>query len=202
MVDIHDEAAWEQWVDHLAEHHFLVIDEFISEEELRDFQAYFQAQKAADALAKAGIGSQGQFQIKAEVRGDYIKWLDPEQDQAVRPFFDRIEVMMSQLNRYCYLSLRSAEFHLAHYPKGTFYKRHLDQFSTKSNRLISVILYLNDQWQPGDGGELRLFLPEGEKTIAPIACRVAILRSNLVEHEVLETHKDRYSITGWLKTGN
>lgn len=198
VVDIHNEGNWVDWMDRLSEDNYLVIDDFISGEELVTFRSYFEKQLQQDTLTKAGIGTADQFQVRKEVRGDYIKWLDRATDTHLASFFDRIDVMIRQLNRYCFLSLSGAEFHLAHYPKGTFYKRHLDQFQQRNNRLISVILYLNEEWQQGDGGELNVYLDHKDETIAPVARRVVLLRSNLVEHEVLETHKDRYSITGWL----
>lgn len=198
VVDIHNEQNWLDWTDQLSEDNYTIIDQFISDEELAIFRSFFRSQQENDALTKAGIGTLDQFQIKEEIRGDYIKWLDPERDTRMTPFFDRIDTVIRMLNRYCYLSLSGAEFHLAHYPVGTYYKRHLDQFQNRNNRLISVILYLNDDWEPGNGGELKVFLDDREEIIDPVARRVVLLRSNLVEHEVLMTNKDRYSITGWL----
>ncbi|UXX80472.1 2OG-Fe(II) oxygenase [Reichenbachiella carrageenanivorans] len=194
----YQEGIWIDWVDALSEENCLVVDDFITDHELSIFLDYFQENLKEDDFKKAGIGTGSDFQLKSQVRGDYIRWLNREQDIALADFFERVDEAIARFNRYCFLSLSGSEFHMAHYPKGTFYKRHLDQFNQRSNRLISVILYLNKDWKSGDGGELKLYLDDHEKTVAPIAKRIVFMRSDQVEHEVLETHVDRYSLTGWL----
>lgn len=192
------EEDWINWVDRLSEDHYLVVDDFINDDELTTFLSFFKENLQDDGFKKAGIGTGEEFQLKTEVRGDYIRWLDRSKDVALKDFFEKVDEVIQVLNRYCFLSLSGSEFHMAHYPEGTFYKRHLDQFNKRSNRLISVILYLNKSWQPGDGGELEVFLAHKAEKIAPVAKRVVFLRSDQVEHEVHLTHKDRYSLTGWL----
>ena len=192
------EDTWINWVDQLSEDNYLVIDDFIEDQELDVFLSYFQESLEEDDFKPAGIGTGQDFQLKREIRGDKIKWLDRSKDLELTRFFERVDETIGVLNRYCYLSLSGSEFHMAHYPQGTFYKRHLDQFNSRSNRLISVILYLNKNWQEGDGGELKVFLNGEERTIAPIAKRCVIMRSDKVEHEVMITNKDRYSLPGWL----
>lgn len=192
------EDTWIDWVDRLSEDNYLVIDDFIEDQELEVFLRSFRDSLEEEDFKPAGIGAGQDFQLKREIRGDKIKWLDRSRDVDLANFFERVDETIGVLNRYCYLSLSGSEFHMAHYPQGTFYKRHLDQFNSRSNRLISVILYLNKNWQEGDGGELKVFLNEEERTIAPIAKRCVIMRSDKVEHEVMMTNKDRYSLTGWL----
>ncbi|MEQ8474022.1 MAG: 2OG-Fe(II) oxygenase [Marinoscillum sp.] len=197
-MTIYTEDTWVSWVDRLSEDNYLVVDDFISDQELEVFLSYFQEHLAEADFKKAGIGTGTEFQLKTEIRGDYIRWLDRDKDLELSEFFARVDESISVLNRYCFLSLSGSEFHMAHYPQGTFYKRHLDQFNHRSNRLISVILYLNKAWKTGDGGELKVYLEGKEEVIAPIAKRVVFMRSDMVEHEVLLTNKDRYSLTGWL----
>ena len=189
---------WIDWVDALSEESCLVIDDFISDQELDIFLTYFQDHLEVNDFKKAGIGTGTDYQLKSQIRGDYIRWLNRSTDIELADFFTKVDEAIQKLNRYCFLSLSGSEFHMAHYPKGTFYKRHLDQFNHRSNRLISVILYLNKNWKEGDGGELKLYLENKEKVIAPVAKRLVLMRSDQVEHEVLETHVDRYSLTGWL----
>jgi SM-20-related protein len=58
---------------------------------------------------------------------------------------------------------------------------------------------LNKNWKPENGGELKLYLENGEElTIEPRAGTLVVFESHM-EHEVLMSHADRYSITGWLK---
>ena len=114
--------------------------------------------------------------------------------------------MVVYLNRTCFLGILQKEFHYAVYPKGTFYKRHLDTFQNDSRRKLSMVCYLNDKnWLASNGGELTLYLPDetGEQAldIIPRPGRVVIFESQILEHEVKPVlNSERLSITGWLKT--
>lgn len=83
------------------------------------------------------------------------------------------------------------------YPKGSFYKRHLDQFNNRSNRMITMIIYLNENWKKEDGGELKIYKNNTEILVEPLANRSIIFKSAALEHEVLPTNAGRNSITGW-----
>ena len=199
MIDIDDENQWVDWMDRLADDNYVVIDDFLAENEISAICSFFEEKLAQDDFDKAGFGTLNQYTVDKKIRGDYIKWLDEKEDIRVDVYFEKIHILIQKVNRLCYLSLSGVEMHLAHYPKGTFYKRHLDQFEHRNNRMISVILYLNIDWKEGDGGELKAYLPSGQdRIIAPLANRLVLLRSNIVEHEVLMTQCDRRSVTGWL----
>jgi SM-20-related protein len=194
-----DEEQWINWVDTLSDHHYVVMDDILSPQDLNAFKSYFEEKREAEALKKAAIGTLNQKQVDQSIRGDQILWLkNQDTDARLTPFFQWAELLKNQLNRYCFLSLSGYEVHFAHYPVGTFYKRHLDQFQGRNNRLISMILYLNQDWETSHGGQLKIYLPDGEKTIDPVFGRMVLFKSDLLEHEVLMTHKDRFSITGWM----
>jgi SM-20-related protein len=159
---------------------------------------FFHEMEESDKLKKAGIGSQQDFQVKAEIRGDFIYWLDESRDTKLAPFFGLMDDLTQNLKRYCYLSLSGSEFHIAKYPAGSFYHRHLDQFSERTNRQITVLIYLNKNWEKGDGGELVIYKDGEEINVEPIAKRLLVFKSELIEHEVLTTNVPRYSLTGWL----
>lgn len=185
--------------DQLATQYYAVVDNVFPTNLYQRLTEFSDRLIEQDRLRRAGIGSLGQFELNREVRGDEIFWLQRnETDQGIVHFFNEIQSLMESLNREFFLSLNDAEFHFAHYPPGTFYRRHLDQFKGRNNRQISVILYLNDQWKPGDGGELKVYTNDGDELIAPIGNRLAVFRSDTVEHEVLPTQVLRRSITGWL----
>jgi SM-20-related protein len=88
--------------------------------------------------------------------------------------------------------------HRTIYPIGSFYKRHLDQFKKDDKRKLSVICYLNTDWKESEGGQLRIYLPNGSTDIFPLAGRLVCFRSDLLEHEVLPATRERLSLTGWL----
>lgn len=199
---VHSEEAWIKWMDILAQQDYVVIDDFISKDIFQSIMNYFRDMENRDKLQKAGIGKSGEFQIKSAVRGDFIHWLNREQDTELLSLFELMDEVTQNLRRHCYLSLTDSEFHIAKYPAGSHYNRHLDQFQERSNRQITVLIYLNENWRPGDGGELKIYREgvesETEILIEPIARRLLLFKSDCVEHEVLTTNVPRYSLTGWL----
>jgi SM-20-related protein len=194
----YSEEQWLSWMDRLAEDDYVIVDDFISDELYGNIMNFFHEMEESDKLKKAGIGSQQDFQVKAEIRGDFIYWLDESRDTKLAPFFGLMDDLTQNLKRYCYLSLSGSEFHIAKYPAGSFYHRHLDQFSERTNRQITVLIYLNKNWEKGDGGELVIYKDGEEINVEPIAKRLLVFKSELIEHEVLTTNVPRYSLTGWL----
>lgn len=177
---------------------YLIVDDFINEELYQDIMRFFSEVEKADRLRKAGIGSMDEFQVNSTIRGDVIYWLERERDQELESFFCLMDELIFALRRYCFLSLSGSEFHIAKYPAGTHYERHIDQFNERSNRQITVLIYLNQNWKERDGGELKMYLENETKLVKPIAKRLLLFRSATIEHEVLKTHTPRYSLTGWL----
>ena len=119
-------------------------------------------------------------------------------------YLDSLEKVRTELNRNLFLGLLDFEGHFAVYPDGGFYKPHLDQHRETADRIISVILYLNPDWQPGDGGELKLLTTPGDRegefvTIEPRMGTLVCFLAGDFWHEVLPTKKSRASITGWFR---
>lgn len=183
-----------------------ITDNFLSPSEVAALAARLHRRREAGQFRSAGIGNQ-QVLVENTIRGDEILWIDEATatpDEAA--FLQRIGEFVQYVNQTCYLGLREFEFHYALYPAGTFYKRHLDQFRSDSRRKLSVICYLNIDWQEADGGQLALYLPDPESkterqlTITPTAGRLVCFESGRLEHEVLPATRERLSVTGWLKT--
>lgn len=195
---IYSEDQWIRWMDELAIQDYVIADDFISDEMFRLIMKFFREKEENDQLKKAGIGSSGEFQLNASVRGDFIHWLERERDSELEPFFGLMDELIESLKRYCFMSLSGSEFHIAKYPEGSHYDRHLDQFNERSNRQITVLIYLNQNWKNGDGGELKIYKAGEEILVEPIAKRLLLFKSDVVEHEVLTTNVPRYSLTGWL----
>ena len=193
-----EEEKWLEWIDELSEQEYLIIDDFLDQETIDLISKFFNQKIEEDDFQKAGIGALDQFKVISEIRGDYTYWLERAKDSDLYVFYKLMDEFMSKLNRYCYLSLSSSEFHLAKYPIGSFYKKHLDQFKGRANRMITIILYLNPSWSEGDGGELKMYLSQGDKLIAPKWNRCVVFKSDKILHEVLPTNIERRSLTGWL----
>lgn len=184
--------------DGLATNGYAVADQFLSQHEVDAILHAGGFQTNAD-FKKAGIGNKQSLQIQEAIRGDYIKWLDRNNSpEAIRVYLQRLEELIQYLNRSLFLSLKDFEVHMTVYPVGSFYKRHLDQFKKDDHRKLSVILYLNYQWEEEHGGQLRMYLSDQTKDFLPVAGRLVIFRSDEIEHEVLPATRERLSITGWV----
>lgn len=152
-------------------------------------------------LEKARIGNNTKLQSNEAIRKDLIYWLDRRHnDEHENTFFDLMDEFIKYLNQTCYTRITNCEFHYALYEPGSYYKRHFDQFQEGGKRAYSMIMYLNENWQEGDGGELTIYKNEETITITPIHGKSVFFKSDQLEHEVLMSHKPRMSITGWLRT--
>jgi SM-20-related protein len=189
---------FEKIADNLAERGFSVTDGFISEHEIRSFCDLPVISGDIAELKKAGIGKESK-QVNEGIRGDYISWIDPESaPESIKEYLARITELRLFLNQSLFLGLKDVEVHIARYPIGAFYKRHLDQFHKDDHRRLSVICYLNEHWKEQDGGQLRIYEAQTSTDILPMAGRLVCFRSELLEHEVLPASRERVSITGWM----
>jgi len=198
LANLFEDEVWIKWFDQLSDEGYVVIDNFLSGNLFTSCKQFLIDKLSEDDFTKAGVGSRADHQIVSSVRGDFVYWLYKDRDTRLIPFFSLADELKDKLNRFCYLSLSGYEFHLAYYPEGTHYEKHLDQFRERNNRLISVVIYLNEGWAEGDGGELVIYKNSDEIKVQPLASRCVLFKSDQIEHEVLYTNKPRYSITGWL----
>ena len=199
---------FEELVDHIAEHGFCVINDFLPEATVTALAKEAQMLKQSEVMQEAGIGRE-HLSVNKEIRGDSIYWLNEDDATAAqRNYFEQMESLRLNLNRHLYLGLFGLESHLAVYPEGGFYKKHLDCFASQNpqmpQRKISCIVYLNQDWHMQDGGQLKLYLNETDESdkyksilISPLAGRAVIFLSNTFYHEVMPTYKERISLTGW-----
>ena len=149
--------------------------------------------------ARIGRGAERQ-QIQA-IRGDAIRWLD-DADSTDHAYLAWMEELRLGLNGLLYLGLFDFECHYAIYAAGAGYARHSDVLSGRRNRILSTVLYLNEDWHAPDGGELVLFAPAGNTVIAtvkPTFGTMIIFLSEGFPHEVLMARSKRRSIAGWFR---
>jgi len=150
---------------------------------------------------EAGIGRGDDFMQNAFVRTDQICWITGSTETG-RQWLDWAESLRRFLNQKLLLGLFSFESHFAHYRPGDFYKRHQDAFVGESNRMLSLVVYLNPGWGTEDGGELVLYQNEADQTgirVTPLMGTVVAFLSEEFPHEVLPAVKDRYSVAGWFR---
>lgn len=194
-----------QCTDELTHRGYSVIDNFISLDDVRLIRGYSERLWQQGAFRKARVGQGSTAERRSEIRTDRIHWLEPETSRgALRRYLARLEKMRLRINAATFAGLFDWEGHLAVYPPGAFYARHLDRFERDSSRLVSTILYLNEAWTEAEGGELRLWLdddPGGAYLdIAPRAGTLVAFWSDRLFHAVQPSHGERMSVTGWFRT--
>jgi SM-20-related protein len=202
MSDFNFNPKYEKIIDDLLIHQFSIVDNFFSETETTFLRNSLLAKYQDDVFKKAAIGNQFNEKIIKSIRGDFISWIDeynPNESESL--FFRKVDDFTQYMNRTCFLGIQDKEFHYALYPKGTFYKKHLDTFQNDSTRKLSIVCYLNQEdWKEEFGGELVIYKENEAIAILPMKGRVVIFESQVLEHEVKPVKKERLSITGWLKT--
>jgi len=193
------ETAIEKIVNDVYEQRFCVVDNFISANEIATLVQKINLLSENKQLKQAGIGKNAERLTNTDIRSDYIYWLDENDTELQSLFFHFITELTQALNRRFYLGLKEHEFHLALYPPGSFYKKHRDAFKSDDARKITVLLYLNQNWKHEDGGELILYKDDNSSlTIEPLGGRLLVFESEM-EHKVLLSKANRYSLTGWIK---
>lgn len=188
-------------INEIEQSGFCYIQDFLDAEKITSINEYFDENRSE--FKAALIGPKDNRQRMESIRGDYTHWIDPLAPAA--PFLYIIETLSeikNALNSRFYLGLNQFECHLAYYPPGSFYKRHLDRFETNSSRKLSFVFYLNPDWQETDGGELVLFDKNNNvvKTIFPKPGSFVCFLSEDFPHEVKIAMKERRSLTGWMHT--
>lgn len=187
----------------LLETGFAYYDGTIHNQTLQELQQEVISLHKNQEFKEAQIKGFGLEQRVPEIRGDWIFWL-PDEPQT--PLQNKIAVGFSaikqHLNSSLFLGIDHINLHYARYPIGAFYKKHLDQPLGKSDRILTIVLYLNSTWQKGDGGELKIYFPNSEKEpllIEPLWGRIVFFLSDVFTHEVLPCQKPRTSLTGWFR---
>ncbi|MFC5694957.1 2OG-Fe(II) oxygenase [Pseudomonas sp. GCM10022186] len=158
-----------------------------------------RARAAAGSLAPASVGRGEGQQIREGVRGDSIHWLERGQSATSDAYLDLMDELRQRLNRELFLGLEDFECHFALYPPGAFYQKHLDRFRDDDRRAVSVVAYLNADWQPEQGGALRLYPEQGERDVLPEGGSLVVFLSAELPHEVLPASRERLSLTGWFR---
>ena len=204
QLDFTVNQQYEQIIDDLLEKQYSIVDDFFDPLEILKLRSSLLHKYEEDKFKKSAIGNRTNELIEKAIRGDFILWMnEAEAGETEKIFFHKINNLIEYLNRTCFMGILHKEFHYAVYPKGTFYKRHLDTFQNDSRRKLSIVSYLNDEnWLKTNGGELVLYKEDGsEEVIYPLPGRVVIFESQILEHEVKEVkNSERLSINGWLKT--
>ena len=175
-----------------------VRNDFLGAARVRELIECARVRKARGEFAGGRIG--GALRVRRdEIRGDDTCWLGEPLLAAERLLLADMERLRLELNGEAYLGLFDLEMHYAWYPPGAGYARHVDQPRGHEDRVVSVVLYLNESWIPADGGQLRLFDAESTRDVEPLAGRLVSFVTAGREHAVLPTQKGRLSLAGWFR---
>ena len=213
----------------LRDNAYVVVDGFFSTpstpkaqscSRASDLRAEIRAKWQAGMLSERGeivdaTDGSNTSHAKVEVRGDYIGWFDmsPEEGWSTKDknaslpgYVLKVSTLVKEMARFLPSELSGIKNRsramVTCYPPGARYTKHVDNGGRQSNgRRLTTLLYLNENWEEGDGGELAVYAPGGQpllEIIPPIADRLIMFWSNeRVPHEVLETCKERFTVTIW-----
>ena len=199
-------------IDDLTENGYAICEDFLPAPIIQALADKAEKRYMDGEMLTAKTGKNAIVQQKT-FRNDSIYWLDENSLNATtQAYFAQIATLKTALNQQLFMNLHDIETHLAVYPIGGVYLKHLDTFKQTGDtptpkRQLSSVLYLNDNWQAHEGGELRLYLNDvgndnanNYLDILPIAGRLVLFLSADFWHEVLPATRNRISLTGWFRT--
>ena len=182
-------------IDAIANDGYIVIENFFEDSFIKEL---LESAKSSE-YKKAGISNSANLHTDNNRRRDKISWID-EKDSIQQHYIKFTNNLKDMLNKELYIGITYYESHFAIYENGDFYEKHLDAFKNSKNRVVTTVLYLNQDWETKDGGELLIY--ENEKIIKkvlPKANTLVVFLSDKFPHEVLKSNKKRYSIAGWFR---
>jgi len=192
--------VYDHIADQLAEKGYCIVEDFLTQELINKLQQRVKS-LTEHQMHSAGIGRGNDYQQVETIRSDKTLWLE-ETHSIDGEFLQQMDQFRLAINQRLFLGLFDYESHYAVYKSGAFYKKHLDAFKGKSNRVLSTVFYLNKDWQAEDGGELVIYKPDSDerlKTVQPNIGKLVIFLSKQFPHEVLPAQQQRYSIAGWFR---
>ena len=178
-------------LDTFVEDGWIIIDDVFETKALLALQAESGFINYRDAELTAGIRV-------SDIRGDRIRWIT-ENFFAGYYYLQSINALAALFNRSLFAGIRHSEAHYACYPVGFGYQWHSDNPAGRDERVISAVFYLNDEWEPTDGGALEVIDKHGvHHNVMPVANRLVIFDSDL-QHQVQIAYRQRYSIATWMR---
>jgi len=205
-------------IDTLRDTGFAVVPNFLTTADVELLRKDVTHLSGSGQFRAAGVGDAGTNRIADEVRrceqcflyprGKYESQGLGEARQMVYSVLDSVRNDL-QAGTSVELEPLLTEGAYMSYPNGGFYRRHIDSYpgTPQEIRKFSYLLYCNPEWQPADGGCLRIHLDGGLEVapasapprfhdVEPRAGTLVLFRSD-VPHEVLDTAASRLAIAGW-----
>lgn len=200
IVKAADEAIFERIAEALLNQGYVVLPDVlparVSAALLHHLDLYEDYE-----FSTAAIGRGPDQTRDTTVRRDKIAWIDAQSPNS-RTWVTWTQALQTYLNRRLFMGLFSFESQFAFYRPGDFYVTHVDAFRGQSNRVLSLVTYLNQDWQQGQGGELIIYHPHTGAELVRVAPNFGTLVLFLSEefpHEVRPAVRTRYSVAGWFR---
>lgn len=197
---IFDESFFNNIINDLHEKGFSIrkngVPDFLIDALIKSQHSLSQQQ-----YRRAGIGRAQHYQRHKKIRTDEICWIDGKLETS-QIWLDWCEALRLYINSQLFMGLFSFESHFACYRPGDFYKPHYDAFKGESNRKLSLITYLNDDWAADNGGELVIYENDDDNRgirVLPEKGTLVVFLSECFLHEVLPANRERHSVAGWFR---
>ena len=190
------DVAWQnkltdEQLDKFVDDGWMIIDGVFENKALLALQSESGFIDYRDAELTAGIRV-------SDIRGDRIRWIT-ENFFAGFYYLQSINALAALFNQSLFAGIRHSEAHYACYPVSFGYQWHSDNPAGRDERVISAVLYLNDDWSDSDGGALEIVDKHGiHHNVMPVANRLVIFDSD-IQHQVQIAHRQRYSIATWMR---
>ncbi|MFN3867779.1 MAG: 2OG-Fe(II) oxygenase [Hyphomicrobiaceae bacterium] len=198
-----DTDEFDDLIDGLAGDGYAVAAGFLPPRMVEDLIRVVETRAEAGRLAGAAVGRDRARSLDRHVRKVEASWLDGSSPAEVE-FLAWAERLRIALNRRLFLGLFEFEAQLLVYPPGGFYQRHLDSLAGTRNRIVSLVAYLNRDWQAEHGGELDVWRApddagEPAMTVEPRAGTLVLMLSEEIPHAVRPANAVRRVIAGWFR---
>lgn len=183
----------------LGEGDIVVLDRFLGDSLARAAARALRRLARDGTLTPARVGRERLH--RPAIRGDHTAWYQQvDLPDGLATLWPAFSALQDALNTDAWLGLQRFELQLACYPgDGARYAPHTDTFVGDPARRVTAILYLNPDWRPPHGGQLRAHTPRGSVLVEPHLDRLLIFLSDRVPHEVLPTHAPRFAATAWYR---
>lgn len=194
--------AFDQAINDLVEKGWHTSLDFFPSSLLHELRQTLLTLKEQEEFRHALVGKGKGKTYAPSIRGDLIRWLSDTGDfPSTQQYLNYLNEFRLRLNRELYLGIHEYEAHFAIYPKGTFYKKHLDRHRDNPHRVLTTTLYLNQDYHTQQGGALILEDLKQAKiaTLLPEWGRFVCFLSADFPHQVLPTTVERFSLTGWMR---
>lgn len=172
-----------------------------------DDQRRLSPGQAQQMMADIQQRARGQFQFLYEYDPIFVRYFTPAHPPM--PVFEVYEFLNSpaMLDLFRTVTghpdIRWADAQATLFRPGHFLKRH-DDINHRERRVAAFVLNFSESWQPGWGGYLQFYTPDGdvEEALKPLFNAVNLFAVP-ADHDVAMVSSfapaERLSITGWLR---